>query len=100
MKLIKSFFIFLLTLGIMTAYAAEKDSASKSIKVLLQKNNTEALLEVKGGYNIFDPKDGTKISSAFTGKRYIVRTTNTGIKWGEEFLGIHQLYIVPKEKDG
>ncbi|MBI5346599.1 MAG: SpoIID/LytB domain-containing protein [Chlamydiae bacterium] len=100
MKIVKSFIIFCLLglAGTLTANVAAKEIFPKTIKVLLHKNITEALLEAKGGYNVFDPKDGTKISSNMGGKRYVVRATNTGIKWGEEFIGVHQLYIVPKDK--
>ncbi len=73
--------------------------APRHIQVLLEKDATEALLEVKGPYTLFNPHDGTKITSGLLGKRFIVRETENGLKWGEEFPGIHQFYILPKNPD-
>lgn len=73
--------------------------APRNIQVLIEKDATEALLEVKGPYLLFNPHDGRKISSGLLGKRFIVRETENGLKWGEEFPGIHQIYIHPKTPD-
>lgn len=73
--------------------------APRNIQVLLEKDASEALLEVKGPYILFNPHDGSKIASGLLGKRFIIRETENGLKWGEEFLGIHQIYIHPKSSD-
>ncbi|HSX37531.1 MAG TPA: SpoIID/LytB domain-containing protein [Chlamydiales bacterium] len=70
--------------------------APRNIQVLLEKEITEALIEVKGSYNLFNPQDGSRISSGLLGKRFIIRETENGLKWGEEFPGIHQIYIQPR----
>jgi len=72
---------------------------SRHIQVLLQRDAAEALLEVKGPYNLYNPHDGSRISSGLLGKRFIVRETEGGLKWGEEFPGIHQFYIHPRSPD-
>jgi stage II sporulation protein D len=72
-------------------------TSPRNIQVLLQKDVTEALLEVKGPYTLFDPRTGDKIASGLLGKRFLVRSLDTGLKWGEEFVGIYQFYIQPKE---
>ncbi len=72
---------------------------SENIQVLLAKSIDEALIESKGSYVIFNPQDGSKITSSLSGKRYMVRATPSGLKWGEEYPGIHQIYIVPKSKN-
>ena len=71
----------------------------ENIQVLLAKNLNEALIESKGGYIIYNPKDGLKISSSFAGKRYMAKATQNGIKWGEVYPGIHQIYITPKDQN-
>ncbi len=73
--------------------------APRDIGVLLEKDATEALVEVKGAYNIYNPQDGKKITSGLLGKRFIVRETENGLKWGEEFPAIHQIYIQPRGND-
>ena len=77
------------------------DSIGKpeNIQILLEKEVSEALLEVKGSYNIFDPKDGTKIGSGLLGKRFLVHPTHHGLRWGETFLGIHQIYVSPRSEN-
>src|SRR5689334_7667720 len=67
----------------------------RNIQVLLEKDITEALIEVTGPYNLFNPQDGSRIASGLLGKRFIIRETENGLKWGEEFPGIHQIYIQP-----
>ena len=71
----------------------------QKIRVLLEKNVSDALLEVKGSYYIFDPFDKARISSGLLGKRFLIRPTSSGIKWGEEFVDIHQIHIKPKKKN-
>jgi len=73
--------------------------APRNIQILLEKDASEALLEVKGPYTLFNPHDGSKIASGLLGKRFIIRETESGLKWGEEFPGIHQIYIHPKSSD-
>ncbi|MBN2480032.1 MAG: SpoIID/LytB domain-containing protein [Parachlamydiales bacterium] len=96
---------FLLFIFFMTSILNASDDLSvqlnhpESIQVLLAKNIDEALLEAKGSYVIYNPKDGMKISSSISGKRFMVKSTKSGIKWGEVFPGIHQIYIVPKKKN-
>ncbi|MBM3184360.1 MAG: SpoIID/LytB domain-containing protein [Chlamydiae bacterium] len=71
----------------------------RNIQVLIEKDLAEALLEVKGAYYLFNPHDGTRITSGMLGKRFMVRETENGLKWGEEFPGIHQIYIKPRSSD-
>lgn len=71
----------------------------QNIDVLLEKDATEALLEVRGPYYIFNPKDGSKVSSGILGKRFVVRAVNAGIKWGQEFPGIHQIVVIPRSAE-
>ena len=71
----------------------------RNIQVLLEKDKTEALLEVKGPYYIFNPHDGSRVASGLLGKRFMIHEKEGGLKWGEEFPGIHQIYIKGRSPD-
>jgi stage II sporulation protein D len=73
--------------------------APRNIQVLLEKDVDGALLEVKGPYYVFNPHDGSKVTSGLLGKRFMIHETDNGLKWGEEFPGIHQIYIRPRASD-
>ncbi len=73
--------------------------APRNIQVLLEKEASEVLLEVKGPYQLFNPHDGSRLISGPFGKRFIIRETENGLKWGEAFPSVHQLYIQPKSPD-
>jgi stage II sporulation protein D len=81
-------------------------SKPKTVKVLVLHDQPGAMLEVKGKYKIFDPNpkktdDGQEtfehISTRFIGKRKYIQTPSGGLRWGEEFPGLHQLVIVPDD---
>jgi stage II sporulation protein D len=73
--------------------------APRNIQVLLDKDVDGALLEVKGPYYIFNPQDGTRVSSGLVGKRFMIHELENGLKWGEEFPGVHQIYIKPRSPE-
>ena len=99
MKIIQNFAYFSICLfSFVFANAFETNLKQKNINVLLQKDSNEALLEVRGAYYIFNPEDGSKIGSGILGKRFMVRPTATGVRWGEEFPGVHQIVIVPRSE--
>jgi len=72
---------------------------AENINILLEQNVHEALLEVCGPYYIYDPSNNSKITSGLLSKRFIVRSTAEGLKWGEEFVGINQIRVIPRNKD-
>lgn len=73
--------------------------APRNIQILLEKDAQGALLEVKGPYYIFNPHDGSRVSSGLLGKRFMIHELENGLKWGEEFPGIHQIYIKPRSSE-
>lgn len=73
-------------------------STPPKIKVLIVHDQPGVVLEVKGKYKILDPHAKEHISTRFVGKRKFIQAVRDGIKWGEEFPGVHQLKIVPDEK--
>ncbi len=89
-------------------YAGERSSllehisesiSPRTIQVLLEKDASEALLEVKGPYHIFNPHDNSRVASGLLGKRFMVHELENGLKWGEEFPGIHQMTIKPRSAE-
>jgi stage II sporulation protein D len=76
-----------------------KPAAAKppKIRVLVVHDEQGVVIEVKGKYKLYDPHNGDHISTRFVGKRKIMQAIRDGIKWGEEFPGLHQLMIVPDE---
>ena len=73
--------------------------APRNIQILLEKETDGALLELKGPYYIFNPEDGSRISSGLLGKRFMVHEQENGLKWGEQFVDIHQIYIKPRSSE-
>ena len=71
--------------------------AAPTIKILIAHDEPTAVLEVKGKYKLFDPRTGEHISTRYMGKRKNIQVVHEGLKWGEEFPGIHQLLIVPDD---
>lgn len=73
--------------------------APRNIQILIDKDIDGALLEVKGPYYILNPHDGTRVASGLLGKRFMIHELENGLKWGEEFPGIHQIYIKPRSAE-
>lgn len=67
------------------------------VRVLIVHDQPGVVLEVKGKYKLYDPHTETFLSTRFIGKRKFVQTLNDGLKWGEEFPGVHQIKLVPDD---
>jgi stage II sporulation protein D len=65
------------------------------IKVLVTHDQPSVNVQVIGKYKIFDPHAKAHISTRFVGKTQAFQAIPEGLKWGEEFPGIHQLEIIP-----
>ncbi len=100
MKTMQSIFIAILALAsIALTSDANADINTNKIRILLQSDTSEALLEVRGPYYILNPSDSSRIGSGLLGKRFIIRPTANGIRWGGEFPGVHQVTIVPRSPE-
>jgi stage II sporulation protein D len=102
--LMKKWLYPLLTLTLVSAEAIPlthvvDNIVPRNIQVLLEKDISETLIEVKGPYYLLNPHDGSRVASGLLGKRFMVRELETGLKWGEEFPGIHQFYIKPRSAE-
>ncbi len=73
-------------------------TAPPIIKVLIANDRSGVMLEVKGKYHVYDPRDNSFISTRFLGKRKYIQALKDGLKWGEAFPGVHQLMIVPNDQ--
>lgn len=82
-------------MNIFTPAKEEKETTPPMIKVLLLSDKPGTIIEVKGRYKIYDPHTDDFVSTRFTGKRKFMQALQDGLKWGEEFPGVHQLIIVP-----
>lgn len=71
-----------------------------TIKVLIERRAQEALIEVKGRYAVYNPLDGTQVTSGVMSKRQKAKAAEYGIEWGEMFPGLHQIRIVPYDTQG
>lgn len=74
----------------------EKDlPAGPKISVLLAKSVNSAFLEVKGGYVVVRKDSGEVLSRGTKGKRFVIHALQDGLRWGEEYLDIYQLAVIP-----
>ncbi|MGK5594038.1 MAG: SpoIID/LytB domain-containing protein [Parachlamydiaceae bacterium] len=76
---------------------AGESAKPPAIKILITHDQPGVVLEVKGKYKIFDPKNNSHISTRYMGKRKFVQAQNDGLKWGEGFPGVHQIKVVPDD---
>jgi stage II sporulation protein D len=81
-----------------TTFGFNEKIKEPSIKVLLIPQADAVILDVKGGYNIYNPLNGERISTRFLGKSHVIEAKREGLKWGEEFPGIFQVALMPDDK--
>ena len=73
--------------------------STPSIKILVLHDLEGVTLEVKGKYSLSDPYTNKHISTRLVGKSQFIQAVSEGLKWGEEFPGVHQLEIIPTAPD-
>lgn len=66
-----------------------------TLKILLLTDVEGSLLETQGSFEVLNPENSKRLSFGHKGKRFYIHGTKEGIKWGESFLGIYQIQIVP-----
>ena len=99
-KMVASFLMLCCMFSSLQALHRETQDANDpgkpaTIKVLLCKESEGVLLEARGSFEVINPENGKRVSSGRKGKRFYLYPHKEGIKWGENFLGIFQLQIVP-----
>lgn len=85
--------------GITSLFTKPVPPQPPALNILIVHDQHGVVLEVKGKYQIFDPNTNEHISTRFIGKRKFIQALSDGLKWGEEFPGVHQLLIVPDDKN-
>lgn len=68
-----------------------------ALKILVVHDVPGTIIEVKGKYKIYDPRNNDQISKSFQGKRRFIQALADGLRWGEEFPGVHQIVIMPND---
>lgn len=68
---------------------------SPSIRVLVSLDQPTLQVDVDGPFKGYDPRTGENILVSKLGKKGIMRVIDGGIKWNEEFPGVHQIFLVP-----
>lgn len=68
-----------------------------SIDVLVINDKPSAVIEVNGKYQLYNPYTKKLISKRYIGKKKVMQTDSSGLKWGEGFPGIFQLMIIPDD---
>jgi len=83
--------------GLLDGLLARKkhQNIAPSVPVLLVHDCPGVVLEVKGKYRLYDPNHHCYLSTRYIGKRKFIQALKEGLRWGEEFPGVHQLLIVP-----
>jgi len=79
------------------AFSGKSRTTQLKIDVLVINDQPGAMVEIKGKYKVFDPNTKKHLATRFVGKRKMMQSIATGLKWGEEFPGIYQLHIVPDD---
>lgn len=80
-------------------HASQEITKPATINVLLHESSNGVLLEARGAFYVVNPETGKRVSSGRKGKRFYLYPHKEGIKWGEDFLGIFQLQIIPTSSD-
>lgn len=86
--------------GLQTIIHGQDQVKPRTINVLLSHDKPGLILETKGKYRILDPSTGKVFATRFVGKRKFVQPTEDGLRWGEEFPGLHQFTVVPETSQG
>ncbi|MDF2549270.1 MAG: hypothetical protein K0S07_337 [Chlamydiales bacterium] len=77
------------------ALGLEKRVEAPAIRVLIASDLSDASVEVKGKYNVYDPYQRAKLATGFAPKSSQVHPLDSGIRWGELFPGVYQICLVP-----
>lgn len=79
-------------------YFSRKSEEKPEIRIMIVKESPRVHLEVDGKYRIFDPRTSEHLATRPIGRQGDVTSIGSGIHWNEGFPGIHQLMIVPDNK--
>ncbi|MDQ5956820.1 MAG: SpoIID/LytB domain-containing protein [Candidatus Rhabdochlamydia sp.] len=69
----------------------------QTIKILLHKDLSQAFLEAKGRYFVYNPENDFLLASGIYSKKQPILSQEAGLKWSELFPGISQIRLVPAD---
>lgn len=72
-------------------------NTTPTIRVLVEMDKDTMVVEVEGPFKVYDPRTGELLTRNNLGKKSTLQVIDGGLKWGEDFPGIHQLLITPSE---
>lgn len=94
------FFFFFFALSItLNATDFSKKNPPPTVRVLLSKLADDALIEIRGRYLIYNPKNEELIATGTKKKRARIVTHENGIYWDELFLNTYEIRLVPNEEN-
>lgn len=82
-----------------TGYFKGSNEQDRNMRVLILHDVSEATLEVKGEYALYDPLTGKHNTTRFSGKSRQIHGYRDGIQWGEYFPELYQIQIQPRNKE-
>ncbi len=81
-------------------FGFEMPDGPPAIKVLVGKDLSEVQLQVTGGYRVYDPIKGSRVSFGFFEKNYPIVPDREGLRWGQLFTDTFILTLVPDNNKG
>lgn len=78
-------------------FKKSQQNHSPSIRVLIAMDRPSIEVEVDGPFKGYDPRTGEVILLSKIGKKNKMQVMDGGLKWGEEFPGVHQILLVPSD---
>lgn len=79
-------------------FRKDESIQTPAIRVLVDIDRESLHVVVEGPFKGYDPRTGELLLVSKMGKNMEMQVIDGGLKWGEEFPGVHQLLIVPTNK--
>lgn len=86
--------------NVSTFFKRPRHPQNPSIHVLITMDKENLNVSVKGAFKGYDPRTGDNILVSKIGKTARMEVMDGGMRWGEEFPGVHQILIVPDNPKG
>ncbi|MFZ4773556.1 MAG: SpoIID/LytB domain-containing protein [Chlamydiia bacterium] len=79
-------------------FSIPKQDPKVQVKVLVKGRVPAFFLDVKGEFEVIDPKNGKRQIRSYAPKKGTIQIKD-GIKWIDSFWGIHQIKVIPQQND-
>lgn len=81
--------------NVCTFFKRPRGKQSPSIQVLIAVDKQKVNITIDGPFKGYDPRTGENILFNKIGKKAVMEVMDGGIKWSEEFPGVHQILLAP-----